>query len=152
MGCFSTTGAEPNAFHINDGKLYTKNDLLNQYRQTYAGVARQEINIGSPTVNILNNDLVLVTSPGPLYLDVKKRLQYFRGCGLDLPLAARSRHLDTASCPSVVRGSYRAGGELGMFLCSLFLRSLSPDYRDTVYLWDLVLAIWYFAGTSYTDS
>ena len=63
-GLFQHHSAEPNAFHINDGRLYTKNDLLNQYRQTYAGVARQEINIGSPTVNILNNDLVLVTSQG----------------------------------------------------------------------------------------
>ena len=63
-GLFHHHSAAPNAYHINDGKVFTRNDLLSQYRDTYAGVARQEINIGSPNVTILNNDLVLVTSQG----------------------------------------------------------------------------------------
>ena len=56
--------AAPNAYHINDGKVYTRNDLLANYQQVYTGVAKQEINIGNPTVTILNKDLVLVTSQG----------------------------------------------------------------------------------------
>ena len=54
----------PNAYHINDGKIFTRADLLAHYRNVYSGVSGQEINIGNPTINILNKDLVLVTSQG----------------------------------------------------------------------------------------
>lgn len=53
-----------NATHINDGTRYTKNDLLAHYQNVYTGVAKQEINIGNPTVTIFSEHLALVTSQG----------------------------------------------------------------------------------------
>ncbi len=53
-----------NATHINDGTRYTKNDLLAHYRDVYTGVAKQEINIGNPSVTIFSENLALVTSQG----------------------------------------------------------------------------------------
>lgn len=61
---FRHHSAAQNAFHINDGKVYTRADLLTHYRDVYTGVARQEINIGNPSITIFNKDLVLITSQG----------------------------------------------------------------------------------------
>ena len=63
-GLFQYHSNAPDAMHIIDGKQYTRGQMVANYRDVYAGVASQEINLGNPTVKLISPDLVLVVSQG----------------------------------------------------------------------------------------
>ncbi len=63
-GLFKYHSDAPDAAHIIDGKVFTRGQMIANYRDVYAGVANQEINIGNPSVKILSPTLVLVVSQG----------------------------------------------------------------------------------------
>ena len=52
------------AAHIIDGKRFVRSQMVTNYKDLYAGVANQEINLGAPLVKVLSTDLVLVVSQG----------------------------------------------------------------------------------------
>ena len=63
-GLFRYHSDAPDAVHIIDGRQFTRSQMVANYRDVYAGVASQVINIGSPVVKVLSPDLVLVVSQG----------------------------------------------------------------------------------------
>ncbi len=63
-GLFRYHSDAPDAAHIIDGKRYIRSQMVQNYREVYAGVANQAINLGSPLVKVLSPNLVLVVSQG----------------------------------------------------------------------------------------
>ncbi len=63
-GLFRYHSDEADAAHIIDGKRFTRSQMVNNYRNVYAGVESQQINIGDPVVKVLTPELVLVVSQG----------------------------------------------------------------------------------------
>lgn len=63
-GLFKYHSDAPDAAHIIDGRRFIRGQMVANYRNVYAGVASQQINIGNPLVTILAPDLVLVVSQG----------------------------------------------------------------------------------------
>ena len=63
-GLFRYHSDATDAAHIIDGKRYVRSQLVTNYKNLYAGVASQEINLGDPLIKVLSPDLVLVVSEG----------------------------------------------------------------------------------------
>lgn len=63
-GLFRHHSDAADAAHIIDGKRFSRGQMVNNYRDVYAGVASQQINIGDPMVKVISPDLVLVVSQG----------------------------------------------------------------------------------------
>ncbi|MFK7847649.1 MAG: nuclear transport factor 2 family protein [Rhodothermales bacterium] len=63
-GLFRYHSDAPDAAHIIDGKQFTRGQMISNYRNVYASVESQSINIGDPVVKVLSPELVLVVSQG----------------------------------------------------------------------------------------
>jgi SnoaL-like domain len=61
----------PDAVFLIDGKRYTRQELLVSYRDIYAGVEHQEIDFGEPTVSVVSEHLVIVSSTGRFVTKMK---------------------------------------------------------------------------------
>ena len=61
----------PDAVFLIDGKRYTRQELLETYRSIYAGVEHQEINFGEPSVSVVSEHLVIVSSTGRFVTKMK---------------------------------------------------------------------------------
>ncbi len=61
----------PDAVFLIDGKRYTRGELLEVYRGIYAGVEHQEIEFGEPTVSVVSEQLVIVSSTGRFVTKMK---------------------------------------------------------------------------------
>ncbi len=61
----------PDAVFLIDGKRYTRLELVEAYRGIYAGVEHQEIDFGEPTVSVVSEHLVIVSSTGRFVTKMK---------------------------------------------------------------------------------
>ena len=64
--------SDPGTFeHIHNGVRFTRDELIADYREIYADVESQEIDIGDPLISILSRNVVLVASQGTFKTTMK---------------------------------------------------------------------------------
>ncbi|MEZ4699740.1 MAG: nuclear transport factor 2 family protein [Rhodothermales bacterium] len=61
---FRYHSALPDAVFLIDGKRYTRRELIEAYQSIYAGVESQDIDFGEPTVTVVSEHMIVVSSTG----------------------------------------------------------------------------------------